>query len=813
MNRYRLAEYLVGTILISAVASVLPCLGGTNTWTIAGAPWGGTVNAIVVNPQSPSTLYAVSGPGIYETSNSGADWNLVLSLPLNQASDIAIEPENPTTLYVATQGGGIYKTTDGGTTWTSVNTGIPTQSGQTVPVSIYRIAVDPVTDGVAYAVTLTDGVYKTTNGGQSWSAINNGISQLLFNGSQINRLVVDPANSQILYLVDNVFTGPNTSVAGVYKSTDGGTTWTASLTGVSCWDIAVNPQNDLDLYVASNSGILATSNSGGTWGTLTTNTPAPDVISLDPSNPKNLYVGTFYNGVYVSKDGGSTWSQSIAGNATYITGFVIDPASPSSIYVSSITWGVLASANGGSTWTDANTGIGNVGINEMLMGGDGAIYIGANGAGIYKSIDQGVTWSVMDNGITSAPGLTGITVYALAEDPATATTLFAGTVDGLFKTVDGGSNWTLLNNGITDPYTMSVAIDPENTATVYAGTQSKGVFKSVDAGTSWSSINSGITDIDILSLAVNPANSMIVYAGGQANGLFVSNNGGSSWATANTGMPVTGVWAIAVDPKTPTTMYVSLTNQDIYKSTDGGNTWSNSSSGLPPGFIFTTIQIDPQNTSTLYVTGIAGTGVYVSTDGGANWNPLASGLPAAIKHAALSRAALIGGAQPMSTSDPVTLNTVVINPIQPATLFAGASDHNVYTYSVPAAPTASSGSITTTEGVAVSGTLAATGAGPLTFHVVTQPANGAVTVTNASTGAFTYTPASGYSGTDSFTFNASNSGGTSNTASESVTVTASGRGGGGGNSGGSSGGGGGFSVLGLLALLGAETLRRKRGPC
>lgn len=89
-------------------------------------------------------------------------------------------------------------------------------------------------------------------------------------------------------------------------------------------------------------------------------------------------------------------------------------------------------------------------------------------------------------------------------------------------------------------------------------------------------------------------------------------------------------------------------------------------------------------------------------------------------------------------------------------------------------PVASNGSVTTTAGTAVNGTLSATGTGPLTFAVVTSPAHGTVSITNASTGAFTYTPASGFSGSDSFTFHASNSGGTSNTATESETVTASG---------------------------------------
>lgn len=120
----------------------------------------------------------------------------------------------------------------------------------------------------------------------------------------------------------------------------------------------------------------------------------------------------------------------------------------------------------------------------------------------------------------------------------------------------------------------------------------------------------------------------------------------------------------------------------------------------------------------------------------------------------------------------------------------------------PAPPVATNGSVTTNAGTAVNGTLAATGTGPLTFAIVTQPGHGMVSITNAATGAFTYTPASGYSGSDTFTFTASNSGGASNTATESVTVNAASGGGGGSGSGSdSSGGGGGDGALSWLGLL------------
>lgn len=134
----------------------------------------------------------------------------------------------------------------------------------------------------------------------------------------------------------------------------------------------------------------------------------------------------------------------------------------------------------------------------------------------------------------------------------------------------------------------------------------------------------------------------------------------------------------------------------------------------------------------------------------------------------------------------------------------------VTTTVTPPPPVAANGSVTTNAGTAVNGMLAATGTGPLAFAIVAQPGHGTVSITNAATGAFTYTPASGYSGTDSFTFTASNSGGVSNTATESVTVNSAGGGGGGGGSSSGGGGGGAFGFLSLLLLAPLVRLRKRK---
>lgn len=105
---HRTHGFTVAAVSISFLFAALSCFAADGQWSQVGAPPGGSVLALAVNPSNPSIIYAVSGPGVYESINGGTSWTLVLPLLTNQASDIAIEPENPTTLYVATHGSGVY---------------------------------------------------------------------------------------------------------------------------------------------------------------------------------------------------------------------------------------------------------------------------------------------------------------------------------------------------------------------------------------------------------------------------------------------------------------------------------------------------------------------------------------------------------------------------------------------------------------------------------------------------------------------------------------------------------------------------------
>lgn len=269
--------------------------------------------------------------------------------------------------------------------------------------------------------------------------------------------------------------------------------------------------------------------------------------------------------------------------------------------------------------------------------------------GVLKSTSGGQSWTSMNAGLEARNTL------VVAVDPLTPATVYTGLCGGfqlsggVWKSTDGAGSWTEVNAGLPlgqfGTCVQAIAIDPLTPTTLYAGPSDNGVFKSTNGGASWTAMNVGIpAGNGVLVFAIDPRNPLIVYAGmapgpGGPGGLFKSTNGGASWAPKNVGIPATDtfVFDIAIDPQTPSTLYRStsagvfnanFSSHGLYKSTDGGETWVLASSGLPRPPSFSHVRplaIDPLVPSTLYA-GTTMNGVFRSTDGGASWAPMNDGL-------------------------------------------------------------------------------------------------------------------------------------------------------------------------------------------
>jgi ligand-binding sensor domain-containing protein len=142
---------------------------GINAWTSHG-PYGGSVRALAIDPATPSTLYAGTLTGVFQSTNSGGSWSAVKT-GLNNfyVYALVIDPTTPSTLYAGTWGGGVYQSTNSGGSWSAVNIGL---SGNAL--CVYALAIDPTTPSTLYAGTYR-GVFQSTNSGGSWSAVNTGL--------------------------------------------------------------------------------------------------------------------------------------------------------------------------------------------------------------------------------------------------------------------------------------------------------------------------------------------------------------------------------------------------------------------------------------------------------------------------------------------------------------------------------------------------------------------------------------------------------------------------------------------------------------
>jgi len=439
-------------------------------------------------------------------------------------------------------------------------------------------------------------------------------------GGYVSSLVIDPKNPSILYTGTGI---------GIYKSLNGGATWSAINQGLerkSGGAIAIDPRNSSTLYAVSGGKLYKSSDGGGNWNALADISPSRIVI--DPSNPAIMYA-TVGSSIKKSIDGGSSWAQiltSTYGQPGGMMCLLLDPAHPETIYAGESanyydSSGCLhKSLDGGKTWTVI------MGKNIYCLAIDpqapntiyaGATAYGHHGArlfpgGLFKSLDGGTTWAEIIQGTTASA------FWDIELHPQNPDEVYVISGSSLIKSTDGGIHWQEIAQGLS-----SVIIDPLTPATFY-GTGTYGLLKSVDQGAHWAEINANIHNAAVKALAVDPSDPIRIYACAYRGGRFyASPNEGATWQTRGT-IPADFIYTLSVDPAAPSILYAGGEG-GVFKSTDSGWTWNSVSDGLPSAndASFISILIDPANHLTLFAAQWYGS-IYKSIDGGAHWNSIGS---------------------------------------------------------------------------------------------------------------------------------------------------------------------------------------------
>lgn len=564
---------------------------GPTSWESQGwNPGLGRVNMVVRHPSNDDILYVgTPAGGLWKSEDAGITWTpLTDNLPSIGVSGLAINPDNPDIMYLATGDGdggdtyslGVLKTTNGGVTWES--TGLSSEVSQNERCS--KILMHPTNFEKLWVAT-TDGLYVTTNGGTEWA-------QAL--DEYVRDLEINPSNPDIVMTSGNRF----------YRSTNGGSTFVQVTEGLAPSNetgrlaIAVTEANSDFVY------LLATNNNNGFYGLYQSTDGG--VTFTEKSNSPNVL----------------TWSQTgegTGGQGWYDLAIAASHVDADEIYVGGIN--VWRSNTAGTDWEiishwnyPTDVGYTHADIHSLdVYGGD--LFCGSDG-GVFISENEGNDWTDLSEGLQ-------ITQYYRVAVSTTDPNLV------LTASQDNGTN--LFSNGTDYVHLLGgdgnmALIDYNNDQIMYSSYPGGSFQKSVDGGQSFSGFNDGIDENGawVTPLKFHPTNPDILFSAYE--NVFKNTNG--TWTQLGT-MPGSGTLrSLAVAPSDANVIYTA-TQGNIYKTTDGGVNWENISSSLPNQSI-TDIEVDPDDSDRLWVT-FSGysqnSKVYTSINGGNNWSNLSTGLP------------------------------------------------------------------------------------------------------------------------------------------------------------------------------------------
>ena len=668
---------------VADVAEVFQTTDGGTTWSKIINPYGdgfrfGSVSALSTAPSDPDTIYAVKdGFGIFKSTDGGESWQFLHQSEVDYTYSIAvhstnpdivysgynpkpfqdwsmvrktidggdswqtilnvsnstgitsvvIDPNNPNTVYAGStgeNGGAIYKSTDGGNSWSKLNEHFTMCTVWGQP----QLIVDPNNPSIAYAATWLAGTWKTADAGETWTLLEE--APVSSTALSLNTL-----NSDVIYLADR-------STPTVWKTTDAGSTWeqVADFSGEGALIVIRVLANGDTIYAATfhpnleDGKLYKSTNACSTWNDITDALPKGvlDVV-VDPTNSDIVYVTTNFNGAYKSTDGGANWTQMLNFPDVGAYDIEVDPVDPTILYTS---------ARGGScpAWFTAQCH-GKSGLRKVRgsslpawfteIAGDelnGIIFTDA--AGVYKSTNSGSTWSQILTTTASC--------RAIRQHPDDRNMLFAvDLVDGLQVSTNGGNSWTSYNTGLNTAVLTSCAVGGDK---IYVGTQGCGVY-SGDINMSSGSItwqparsNKPVPKVHSLQIEVDPTNSNRIFVGANPGGLFRSDVDGTTFRDKNGITPSVvvddpfrqGYYTFAINPSDASEMWLGTWGKGIYKSYNamGLDVGAQGTDMKMYGKHIYQIVIDPDPPNAVYVA--TEEGIFKSSDGGATWSDFSTGL-------------------------------------------------------------------------------------------------------------------------------------------------------------------------------------------
>lgn len=640
----RASSPVVSLIVWAAAATAAMAPAGANaaSWQQI-APRGGAVSGLAVDPTDPATVYAANGIDLWKSVDAGASWFLSDSGLFDAPAKVVIDPTAPATLYAV--GTEIAKSVDGGVSWTVPQPPVP--PGPSVvgtsdwPFNVTGLAIDPRSPGTLFAAASAGRVFKSTDGGASWSATGPGLRPR----SQILSVAIDPFQSSVIYA--------GTSV-GVFKSADGGASWQPARSGMGRAEIsalAADPVVPGRVYAAAvavvHGKVQATAphlfvsqDSGSTWTghRLAADNPLVDCLLASSAAAGTVYACGRAEGLFRSADGGVHWTPIDTGLETSDLGaLALAPSLPSRLYAgtgdnANLGPAIFRTSSSGAAWSAASNGFGNLLLSSFVLDPvtPGTLYLEAeNAAGVLKTDDDGATWTPAVRGLQRAAPAFG---ESLVIDPVAPATLYLETERGFFTSHDGAARWFQLSVSFRGRPPLAVVPGAPNvlySTSFVSPTSADSLWKSLDGGVTWTSLDTAGLEFPT-AIVVAPSALATLYVVGAVPGLpvgeiksvlRVSHDAGMTFQTLAESDQIS---AIAIDPADASALYVA--SFGVFKSVNGGASFVQVLPGLDTGTI-AALAVDPAHPSVVYAQTPAS--VLMSRDGGSTWSQLGPSLPAA----------------------------------------------------------------------------------------------------------------------------------------------------------------------------------------
>ncbi len=660
MARHLSREVIVGLVAMFALllltigCSTTGSVGAVSTVRHEGPPPPGDpmIVGAAVPDWKPAVPEHLRGP-----SRTPFEWWFIGPRPIqnegwsssNDASgrvvSIACHPTESDTVYIAAASGGVWKTTDGGTTWTPIGDELASLNNGVVTLDRQDSNTVYVGTGEYTMWSLGAGLFRSVDAGQTWAHVADQSTL----GWTCSGLVAD---GQTIHW---------TGSSGYFRSLDGGASWSTRI-AARCSSLAVSPTNPQIVWVATHGSDILKSTDGGTTFTSvwTTQIDCNDVhrilLGMAPSNPNRVYAAIIDGnaglcGMYRTDDGGSNWIKLTSTpnfpspQGWYDAYVVVDPSSPDTVYCGGVDSrygggaGIIRSTDRGANWSEISVDGAGTYVHPdhhaLAVASDGMIWIGCDG-GVWKK-------NLTTNRWTDVNGDLAVTqTYAVSLHPTDSEQATGGTQDnGTIQRTQDADPWPQVFGG-DGGFNVYDPTDPNRRYLTYVYLD---VYRLDSAGFAqitgpWAAAGDPTRFIAPLVMDPNDSNTLL----GGTNRVWVTHNATAAsptWQAISTSA-VSGTGGvlsrIAVAPSDSQVIYTGASTGKVYGTTNGGGSWTDLTAAAFPSAEVSDIMVDPADAQHVYVSfyAVSGGRIFETTDGGASWNDVTGSLSAGLNVTALA---------------------------------------------------------------------------------------------------------------------------------------------------------------------------------